>query len=86
VSFDTTYNINQYNMIFTPFTDVNHHMQNVLFRAVFIANEKIESYKWLFQTFLLAMGGKPLRLIITDKDSSMKSSIRTILPDTIHRL
>jgi transposase-like protein len=31
------------------------------------------------------MGGKALRLIITDKVASMKSAIRTILPNTIHR-
>jgi hypothetical protein len=32
------------------------------------------------------MGGKALRLIITDEDASMKSTIRTILLDTVHRL
>jgi hypothetical protein len=29
VSFDATYSTNQYNMIFAPFTGVNHHMQSV---------------------------------------------------------
>jgi hypothetical protein len=57
-----------------------------LFGAAFIAIERIESYEWLFQTFLLAMGGKAPRLIITDDDASMKSVIRTILLDTVHRL
>jgi hypothetical protein len=85
VSFDATYSTNQYNMIFAPFISVNHHMQSVFFEAAFRANEKIESYEWLFHTFLLAMGGKAPRLIITDEDASMKSAIRTILPDTIHR-
>jgi hypothetical protein len=45
-------------MIFAPFTGVNHHMQSAFFGAAFIANEKIESYEWLFRTFLSAMGGK----------------------------
>jgi transposase-like protein len=31
------------------------------------------------------MGGKAPRLIITDEDASMKSAIRTVLPNTIHR-
>jgi hypothetical protein len=31
------------------------------------------------------MGGKVLRLIITDEYANMKSTIRTILPDTLHR-
>jgi hypothetical protein len=85
VSFDATYSTNQYNMIFAPFTGVNHHMQSVLFGAAFLANEKIESYEWLFRTFLSAMGRKAPRLIITDEDASMKSAIRTILPNTTHR-
>jgi zinc finger SWIM domain-containing protein 3 len=29
VSFDATYSTNKYNMIFAPFTGMNHHMQNV---------------------------------------------------------
>jgi hypothetical protein len=82
---DVTYSTNQYNMIFVPFTDVNHHMQSVLFGVAFIVNEKIESYEWLFQTFLSAMGGKATRLIITDEDTSMKSAIRFIFPDIVHR-
>jgi transposase-like protein len=57
-----------------------------LFGVAFIANKKIESYEWLFQTLLLAMGGKAPRLIVTDEDASMKSAIRTIPPDTVHRL
>jgi zinc finger SWIM domain-containing protein 3 len=66
-------------MIFAPFTGADHHIQSVLFGVAFLANENIESYEWLFQTFLLAMGGKSPRLIITDEDASMKSTIRTIL-------
>src|SRR5690242_2991326 len=72
VSFDATYSTNQYNMIFAPFTGVNHHMQSVFFGGAFIVNEKIESYEWLFQTFLLTMDGKAPKLIITDEDASMK--------------
>jgi hypothetical protein len=85
VSVDATYSTNEYNMKFVPFTGVNHHMQSVCFGAAFIVNEKIESYEWLFRTFLLAMGGKAPRFIITDEDASMKSTIRTVLPNTIHR-
>jgi hypothetical protein len=40
VSLDATYSTNQYNMIFAPFTCVNHHMQSVFFGAAFLANEK----------------------------------------------
>jgi hypothetical protein len=85
VYFDAIYSTNHYNMIFAHFTGVKHQMQSVLFGAAFIENENIASYEWLFQTFLLVMWGKALRLIITDEDASIKSVIRTILSDTLHR-
>jgi hypothetical protein len=58
LSFDSTYSTNQYDMIFAFFTGVNHHLQSVLFGVVFLLNERIESYEWLFQTFLHVMEGK----------------------------
>ncbi|CAO2206294.1 unnamed protein product [Urochloa humidicola] len=57
ISVDATYTTNQYNMKFVPFTGINHHLQSVFLGAAFLANEKIESYVWLFKTFLKAMGG-----------------------------
>jgi hypothetical protein len=75
VSLDSTSTTNQYNMIFVPITGVNHHLQSVFLGAPFLANEKIESYVWLFKTFLKAMGGVPPHLIITDEDASMKAAI-----------
>ena len=86
VSVDSTYSTNQYNMKFVPFTGVNHHLQSVFLGAAFLDNEKIESYEWLFKTFLKAMGGIAPHLIITDEDASMKAAISQILPETIHRL
>jgi hypothetical protein len=47
VSFDATYSTNQYNMIFAPFTTVNHRMQSFFFGGAFPVNEKIESYSRL---------------------------------------
>jgi hypothetical protein len=52
LSFDTTYSTNQYDLKFAPFTGVNHHMQSIFFVLPFLADEKIESYVWLFETFL----------------------------------
>jgi hypothetical protein len=85
ISVDATYTTNQYNMKFVPFTGVNHHLQSVFLGAAFLANEKIESYVWLFETFLKAMGGVAPHLITTDEDASMKAAIAEILPDTTHR-
>jgi len=86
LSVDSTYTTNQYNMKFVPFTGVNHHLQSVFLGAAFLADEKIESFVWLFQTFLKANGGVAPHLIITDEDASMKAAIAQILPNTVHRL
>ncbi|XP_062182184.1 protein FAR1-RELATED SEQUENCE 5-like [Phragmites australis] len=86
LSFDSTYTTNQYNMIFAPFTGVNHHLQSVFFGAAFLANEQTDSYIWLFETFLRAMGGVAPRLIITDEAKSIANAIVAVLPSTVHRL
>ncbi|XP_037468064.1 protein FAR1-RELATED SEQUENCE 5-like [Triticum dicoccoides] len=86
VSFDSTYRFNKYDLVFAPFTGVNHHKSCVTFGAAFLSNEKIASFKWLFQTFLKAMCGAAPKLIITDEDQSMRRGIEAIFPNTKHRL
>jgi hypothetical protein len=86
VSFDSTYSTNQYDMIFAPFTGVNHHLQSIFIGGAFLVNEKTESYEWLFKTFLVAMGGVAPSIIITDEAASIRAAIAKIFPDTIHRL
>jgi hypothetical protein len=83
VSFDSTYTTNQYDMIFAPFTGVNHHLQSVFFGAAFVLNEKEESYEWLFRE---AMGGETPGLIITDETRSIKNAINIVFLGIIHRL
>lgn len=51
-----------------------------------LRNEKIESYIWLFKTFLRAMGEKSPRLILNDKDASMKTATIQVIRNTVHRL
>jgi hypothetical protein len=86
LSFDSIYNINHYNMIFTPFTGANHYKSCVLFGAALLSNETTEAYTWLFHKFLRAMGGVAPRLIITDEVTSMKNAISIVFPMSRHRL
>ena len=72
-------------MIFCPFTGVNHHTGSVFYGAALIADEKIESYKWVLETFLKAMDGVAPRIIVIDEDQSMKVAIEQIFLNTIHR-
>uniref|UniRef100_A0A453EG15 Protein FAR1-RELATED SEQUENCE n=1 Tax=Aegilops tauschii subsp. strangulata TaxID=200361 RepID=A0A453EG15_AEGTS len=75
LSFDTTYKTNKYNLPFAPFVGVFGHGQNCLFACAIIQDETINTFIWLFQTFLECMGRKQPRTVITDQDTSMKEAV-----------
>ncbi|XP_056173440.1 protein FAR1-RELATED SEQUENCE 5-like [Syzygium oleosum] len=84
--FDTTYRTNKYNMICAPFVEINHHWKNVLFGCAFLLDETAESFIWLFEAFLKSMGNKAPKTMFTDQDQAMEKAIRTVFPNTQHRL
>ncbi|XP_074271417.1 protein FAR1-RELATED SEQUENCE 5-like [Silene latifolia] len=86
LSADATYGINKYDMVFVPFTGVDHHKRCITFGAGLIGDKSIECYTWLFKTFLEAMGGCQPRIIITDQDKSMKSVVPEVFKESTHRL
>jgi hypothetical protein len=55
VSFDTTFQTNKFEMPFAPLLGANHHKQTVIFGCALLFNEIIESFVWLFETFLTTM-------------------------------
>ncbi|KAG7588528.1 Zinc finger PMZ-type, partial [Arabidopsis suecica] len=65
---------------------VNHHKQTVVFGAALLYDETIESYRWLFETFLGAMSGKQPKTILTDQSAAMANAIVKVFPETKHRL
>lgn len=85
VTFDTTYRSNRYRLPFAPFTGVNHHGQPVLFGCAFLINESEASFVWLFNTWLMAMSGRPPVSITTDHDAVIRSAINQVFPETRHR-
>jgi zinc finger SWIM domain-containing protein 3 len=86
VSFDTTFQTNKFEMPFAPILGTNHHKQTIIFGAALLFNETIESFVWLFETFLIAMSGKHPSTIFTDQDAAMAGAIAYVLPNTSHRL
>jgi zinc finger SWIM domain-containing protein 3 len=86
VSFDTTFQTNKFEMPFAPFLGTNHHKQTVIFGAALLFDETIESFVWLFETFLKAMSGKYPSTIFTDQDAAMAGAIAYVFPNTSHRL
>ncbi|XP_077251851.1 protein FAR1-RELATED SEQUENCE 5-like [Tasmannia lanceolata] len=85
IVFDVTYKTNRYRMPFAPFTGVNHHRQSTLFGCALLADEKEETFTWLFKQWLDCMFGKAPGCIITDMDVAMRNAIRTVFPNTRHR-
>ncbi|XP_074289202.1 protein FAR1-RELATED SEQUENCE 5-like [Silene latifolia] len=87
VSVDATYNFNQYKMVFVPFTGVDNHKGCVTFAAGLIRNENAESFSWLFQNFVTAMGDRYPITIITDQCKGIKKAVKGVFGDkTRHRL
>lgn len=86
VSFDTTFQTNKFEMPFAPILGTNHHKRTVIFGAALLYSETIESFVWLFETFLDAMSGKHPSTIFTDQDAAMAGAIAYVFPNTSHRL
>ncbi|XP_021985955.1 protein FAR1-RELATED SEQUENCE 5-like [Helianthus annuus] len=74
-----------YNMIFVPFTGVDHHKNCVTFAATLLYDETIESFTWMLEQFLEAHGKQP-RLVLTDQDPAMKQAIAKVFNEFVHRL
>ena len=73
-------------MPFALFVGVNHHYRSILFGCALLHDEREESFKWLFSTWLDAMHGKTPISILTDQDAAIGNAIKKVFPLTTHRL
>ncbi|XP_037457607.1 protein FAR1-RELATED SEQUENCE 5-like [Triticum dicoccoides] len=85
ISFNTTFLTNRYNLPFASFVGISPHGNTYLFACAFIVNETKETFAWLFEQFLMAMGGKHPISIITDQDKAMQAAIEKVFPNATHR-
>ena len=65
ITFDTTYQSNIYHMPLAVLVGVNNHLQSTIFGVALMGDESIESFKWVFNTFLKCMGGRQPICILT---------------------
>ncbi|XP_074291357.1 protein FAR1-RELATED SEQUENCE 5-like [Silene latifolia] len=87
VSFDATYNFNEYKMVFCPFTGVDNHKSCVTFAGGLLRKEDGESFTWLFDNFVKAMGDCYPSTIITDQCQGINQAVKDVFGDkTQHRL
>ena len=83
--FDMIYQINRYEIICALFVCMNHHTNNVMVGCGFLMNYKIESFVWLFETFLEAIGNAQSKTMITDQAFSMANVIEKVFAFVKHR-
>ncbi|XP_062179535.1 protein FAR1-RELATED SEQUENCE 5-like [Phragmites australis] len=71
---------------FGVFVGFNHFRETVVFWAALMYDESVDSFKWLFETFLSTHNQKKPRTIYTDQDVAMGKAITDVLPETWHGL
>nr|GEX59967.1 hypothetical protein [Tanacetum cinerariifolium] len=85
VSFDATYDTNKYDMVFVPFTGINHHQKCVSFGAALLYDETTESYAWMLTSFLKVYKKQPI-LAVTDQNDALRNAIIQGFTQSHHRL
>ncbi|XP_074292575.1 protein FAR1-RELATED SEQUENCE 5-like [Silene latifolia] len=78
ITYDPTYSTNKYCMLFTPFTGVDHHKRPVTFASALLFHEDEDSFTWVFQKFLDAMGQREPHCKITDQCAGIKLGLRAV--------
>ncbi|XP_074314101.1 protein FAR1-RELATED SEQUENCE 5-like [Silene latifolia] len=78
ITYDQTYSMNKYCMVFTPFTGVDHRKRSVTFVVALLFYEDKDSFKWVFEKFLDAMGQREQHCIITDQCAGIKKGLRAV--------
>ncbi|KAJ8458129.1 hypothetical protein OPV22_031055 [Ensete ventricosum] len=84
VMFDTSYLTNKYNMPLSTFVGVNHHGQAILFGCGLLLDEEVETFIWLFKTWLSCMSGCAPVAIITTQSEAIKKAVEMVFPATRH--
>ncbi|XP_062158768.1 protein FAR1-RELATED SEQUENCE 5-like [Alnus glutinosa] len=86
MTFDTTFGTNKELRPLAVFTSFNHHRGVVIFGAALLYDETVESFKWLFESFLDAYASKKPQSIFTDQDAAMAKALVEVMPETWHGL
>ncbi|KAK9676577.1 hypothetical protein RND81_11G086400 [Saponaria officinalis] len=76
---------NKYCLVFTPFTCIDNHKTSVTFACALLSNEDEESFVWVFEKFMDAMGRKEPHIIIIDQDPAIRNAVSTVLKMARHR-
>ncbi|XP_028114373.1 protein FAR-RED IMPAIRED RESPONSE 1-like [Camellia sinensis] len=78
------YKTNAYKKPFVMLAGVTNHFRTTIFECVLLVNETMDTYTWVLETFMEAMGNKAPVSILTDGDKAMRETIRRVFPDARH--
>ena len=84
VFFDTTFCTNRYNMPFAPIVGINNHTHTVVLGCALLPDETIETFKWVFEKWMVAMDQVHPDNIMTDQDQAMANAISQVFPNALH--
>ena len=86
ISLDITYYTNQDHRALAIFSGFNHYKGGLIFGATLLYDETIDSFKWLFETFLQAHKQKKPQTIFIDQDQAMARALQEVIPEAKHGL
>lgn len=86
VCFETSYHSSMYDLPVALFIGINNHKQIIVFGGALLLDETVESFLWLFKTFLAAMSGKQPETIFTDSSVAVTEAVSAAFPMAIHRI
>ncbi|KAL6856120.1 hypothetical protein ACP4OV_018922 [Aristida adscensionis] len=85
VCLDSGYMLQGYGRPLALFTGLNHHKQTVIFGAALLYDESSEAFRWLLDSFKMAMNGSLPKTLLTDRSAVVCEAVAAAWPATAHR-
>ncbi|TVU29800.1 hypothetical protein EJB05_21387 [Eragrostis curvula] len=86
VSFDVVSSDNMSLRPFASFIGFNNYGETILLGMALMYDGTVESFQWLFGTFLNAMPGRAPKTIFSRQDETIAEAISSVMPDTYHAI
>ncbi|XP_062184036.1 protein FAR1-RELATED SEQUENCE 7-like [Phragmites australis] len=71
---------------FSSFVGCNSLGEPIVFALALMYDESVESFQWLFETFLHAMSGQTPKTFFSHQDTVIAKAMSLVMPDTSHAL
>lgn len=66
------------------FVGLNHYRETIIYGAYLMYDKTVDSFIWLFYTFLKAMCGKAPKIIITNQDVAIVKAVLHVMLGIYH--